>query len=423
MVDDADFIRTQEDPVTFLRLRAMVLAPRLGVSIDVADRLISIVIAALGPQWLNEVANDVPDALPLPFPRQYLGHLISTAGERQIREILELGQYLEALYSVPGMTQAIQGLKSGYHQTLLQLAMSARFQLAGASVVSLEPPAEGGRLSDIHLQFEETEYQIECYRPTYKQENEETYEVVRCSQGVLEKARGASRPYAIAIQFTETPTPSLRREAIGVVGHAIRTLESASDVPIDQIPAILLERSGVVVSVVPTLLVPPGSPPILPRHPQFPRKDDNVATFMRVGTVAAKEAAGIYADPPMGVGASCVGIWIQKEQAVVREPGTAIEKLGRKIEGKIVQARSGAGHSRIIVVDAREADILKAAGQPTIDRLRGKLVLAHANVGAVLLTHRRWIDPELRYAYPLTALVCDKPSSLLQLLLQRLNAT
>src|SRR5690606_21541964 len=221
-ISGPDFVRTHEDPVTFLRLRALVLAPKLGVPIDVMDRLIGIVISALGADWLNEVAEDVPGAVPLPIPRHYVGHLVATAGESQIGELLELGQYLESLYSVDGFASALVSLRSAYHQTLLQLAMTTRFQLCGAQIVRLEPPATDGRLADIELMFEAVRYQVECYRPTFKGTNEQTYELVRFEQAVLDYTKGCSRPYAIAVAFSEAPTPQLRKETAAVIGRSIR---------------------------------------------------------------------------------------------------------------------------------------------------------------------------------------------------------
>jgi hypothetical protein len=360
VIDREDvFDRTQEDPVTFLRLRALVIGPKIGVPVDVADRLVSIVISALGSQWLNEAAEDVPEAVPLPFRRHHLGHLIATAGEEQIGEILELGQYLEALHSVRGIPQVIQGLKSAYHQSLLQLAMAMRFKLAGALVTALEPPASDGRMSDIELEFEGVGYQAECYRPTYKAGNELAYELVRFAQGALDKTRGCASPYAIAIELVEAPTASLRKEAVAMVGRAIATLESSSVQSAGKIPAVILRGPGIVISVMPAPPTPPGSPPVLPRHPEFPRGDNSFASFMRINVARVSDLAGIYALPPSGIGTSCVGIWAPNEPSLRKTTDSRIifERFGRKVEKKLVQARSEAGSTRILIVDAWEVDV------------------------------------------------------------------
>jgi hypothetical protein len=87
-----------------------------------------------------------------------------------------------------------------------------------------------------------------------------------------------------------------------------------------------------------------------------------------------------------------------------------LARLGRKIEKKIVQTRSQGGDARIIVADAWEVDHLPAAGLEAVDRLRGKLVRAHAGVAAVLLTHRRWAASKGRHVYPLTPILGENSS-------------
>ena len=73
------------------------------------DRLITLVISAVGVDWINAATDDVPKSIPLPFPKEYLAHLFATAGDSQIVEVLELGQYLDQLHAVPGIGVSASG--------------------------------------------------------------------------------------------------------------------------------------------------------------------------------------------------------------------------------------------------------------------------------------------------------------------------
>ena len=421
----SDFVRTQEDPVTFFRLRALALAPRLGLPIGDVDRLVTTVIAALGVDWLNFAAVDVPPSTPLPFPRHHLGQIIATAGEEQVAELLELGEYLEALYTRAGVPQAIVGLKAGYYQTLLQLAFATRFQTVDAIVAALEPPAAQGRLSDIRLLIEGQPYRVECYRPTYKGKNEHAYELLRIAQDVLKKAGQHPHIYSVAIELTEHPAPARRRELVAAVGRAMHAVDSDAAVPGGSVP-VLTTGPFATISVGPAFPTRPGTRPVLPRHPDFPRKGNDFHSFMRAGVISTAEAAGIYGQPDMGTGTSCVGIWAPGDPSRPADenadPAKHLERLGRKIEKKIVQTRSQAGDARVIIADAWEVDHLATAGPQAIDRLRGKLIRAHVGVAAILLTHRRWAPKKGRHAYPLTAIIRDDASPAIVDRIARLGA-
>ena len=413
MSPSSNFSRTQEDPVTFFRLRALTLAPRLGVLIADVDRLVTTVISALGGDWLKAAAVDVPKSIPVPFPRQHLGYIIATAGEEQVAEVLELGEYLVALHAMSGISQAIVGLKAGYYQTLLQLAFAARFQTAGAVVEALEPPAAQGRLSDIRLFVDGHPHRVECYRPTYTGKNEHAFELIRIGQAVLERAAKGPHIYSVAIDLIEPPTPAGRRELVGVVSRAIAAFDAEAALD-GRVPVILIRGPFANISVTPAVPVRTGGPRVLPRHPSFTRQGDDFHTFMRAAVTTAADASGVYGEPDRGTGTSCVGIWAPGNPSRATDQGDDsarhLERLGRKIEKKIVQTRSEARDARVVVVDAWEVDHLEAAGPQGIDRLRGKLIRAHKDVAAVLLSHRRWAPSEGRHAYPVTAILRDDAS-------------
>lgn len=410
--------------MTFFRLKALATAGRLGLSVPDVDRLTSIVISAVGADWLNAAARDIPPSTPIPFPRQPLGHLFHVAGEEQLAEVLELGEYLEALHALPGIDQAIVGLKSSYYQTLLQLAIATRLGDVGAELEQLEPPAASGRVSDIRFRLGAAAARAECYRPTYKPKNEATYELTRLAHAVLQRAGEASGMYAVAIELTVPLTPNLRHEVEEVVRLGIRDLFSGPPRP-GMVPLILTRSDNATISICPALPTRPGGLRVLPRHPDFPRTGDDYGIFVRTDIAAIADVAGVLGDPDRGVGTSCVAIW-SPELPPSRsrlQTDALLERFGRKLEKKLVQTRSNTSDARLIVADAWEVDRLAAAGETGIARLRGKLIDAHSGVAALVLTHRRWVDELGRFGYPLTVIQSDAtPPEVVRLLNALLEA-
>src|SRR5262249_6168077 len=148
------------------------------------DALLSILFGALGTEWLDRVAEDVPPSTPLPITRHHIGHIISVAGEAQVIEALELAISIETLYDVPGIDAVISQLRTDgqYWQTLCHLTVASRLRRAGARELRLEPPAAEGQLSDISFVVGTTGYQAECYRPTYSTKGDAKNEMMRLGQ-------------------------------------------------------------------------------------------------------------------------------------------------------------------------------------------------------------------------------------------------
>ena len=256
------------------------------------------------------------------------------------------------------------------------------------------------------MSYRDISYRVECYRPTDSATNEHSFELLRAAQSALEKTRvKVLRILSIAIDISVPFDPKLRRELVAAVGRAVRSIDSADSGQAGTLPVVLTHGPGVTISVVPGSATAPGTPPILPRHPDFPQKGNDFTTFVRIGIIDAVKASGVQGGITTGVGTSCVGIWaVPDESAAVRpplDPAKLLERRGRKIEKKIIQSRSTDGSSRIVVTDAWEVDHLSAAGPEAAERMRGKLIRAHEGVAAILLTHRRRDDTRGRYCFTL----------------------
>lgn len=405
-----DFQRTTEDAVTFFRLRALFLAPQMGVALAQVDEAVAIVVGALGREWLIGAADDVPPATPLALRRHPLGDMISTAGTTQVAECLELAAYLRELAMSPQLGEVIAGLKSQYRQTLLQLATAARLQLAGATGVSLEPPALDGRLSDVAFSYTGRRFRAECYRPTVTAQREVREEMLRVGQACVAEVRDRPHVYAVAVAFTDAPTAAIRREARRVVRRLADEVDAVVTQHSDDIifPAFTATGPWGVVSVTRALPTPKGAPPILLRPDAFPQQGDDPDVFMRTGYLTQREAAGVGAAPPASVGLSHVGIWlppaVRADASADRDLEQPLAKLGRKIERKLAQARNDEEAERVAVVETWMTSQLDRVNPEHVERLRRKVVDAHDGVAALLLVHRDWTPALGRHGYTVRVL-------------------
>ena len=140
----------------------------------------------------------------------------------EIIKVLELAEYLKSAAHLEGFADAVSGIKSQYHQTLLPLAFAHRVALLGAGALSLEPPAAGGRLADIAMEWSGEPYLIECYRPTIVGQPE--HHVGRLLMGVLRHFSADEQPIAVAIQLQGGLDHQKRKSIVRSVADAKRVL-------------------------------------------------------------------------------------------------------------------------------------------------------------------------------------------------------
>jgi len=407
---NSDFTRTQEDPITFFRLCALESARELGLTTEFVDEHISIFVAAIGANWLATASTDVPPGIPIPFPRHPLGHIVSTAGPEQVAEALELGEYLKALYAAPNISAVLTALKAQYYQTLLQLAFAARLRRAGVQDLKLEPPASEGRLSDLTFQYDGATYRAECFRPTYKTKGETSYELARLGQECLGASRECSLVVSIAVDLHVMPSAATRHQFVSIITQAIRQVAEDTSQNPGTFPAVLLEGPIGTVSVARSLPTRTATRPILVRHHAFPQTGDDWDQFMRLGIAEAAALSGIHGTVDDGEGLSHFGVWLppglRRGDQNTDDPEASIERLGRKIESKLGQARSTNGEHRVLVVDAWQTRLLDEVPERG-ERLRRKVVESHEGVAGLLMVRREWKSDLGRYGYRIVPLLRD----------------
>ena len=81
---ESDFQRTREDPISFLRVRALTLAPSLGVSLARMDEAVGVFVTAFGREWLTQASEDTAPSRPLAPCRHPLGDIVVLRLRRKV---------------------------------------------------------------------------------------------------------------------------------------------------------------------------------------------------------------------------------------------------------------------------------------------------------------------------------------------------
>lgn len=390
---ERDF-RREEDVLRFLQLRGLALARELGVDGAQINETIGIVVNALGEEWIRKAAADVPRGGGLPFRRHPIGDLVSTAGATQLVELMELAEYLKTAAHSPAFAALVASLKSDYHSAVLQLAFAHRFARAGATDLTYEPPATDGRFGDLAFTTDGERYVVECYRPHVKGVDMKSCWML--AQQILEVLRDRSLVLGVAVQLNCIPSAENRRELAGVIHDAARRVEEAQRRTADVLCELLCGELATV-SVCRSVATPPGTPPLLIRPAAFPRQADDFPIFARESYLSRDGIAHAQTEIGPGPGLSHVGIWLPPEEEDVptseRELAGPLEKLGRKLEAKLAQARSVEDARRLLVVNTWTAEEFDRVDPQVIARFRGKLLRAHERVAGVFLVRRGWRNP------------------------------
>jgi len=399
--------KRKERPFDFFRLRALTLAPRLGVDPAQAAEMVGVLATAFGEEWLNQAAEDFSPSAALAFRRHPLGNLISTAGETQLAEALELVEYLVRVRDAPRLTDVLNGLKGYYHSALVQLSTGARLSIAGATDVAFEPPAEANRASDIHCRMEDAETRVECYRTTSRlvQSDEHT----RLAFRLLDLVSGEERAFAIAVALRVPLTAALRKEIARVVSDGVAQVRQRIGAGREAFPGTLLTSEDATISIAAALPVQAGSPPILLRPPDFPFQDDDWDAYVRASRAPVEMLTHVGTPPVQGTGLSSVGIWLPPAERQVT-PTMSIEErvqqLGRKIEAKLAQARNRGKAVRVVLVQTPVTTLVRE--QPVLlERLRGKIVTSRPDVAALVLQRRSWREDLGRHGHEVVLALND----------------
>jgi hypothetical protein len=406
----AHFVR-QEGPISYLQLRGLALAHKLGVDGSSINEMVGILRSVFSEEWLVGAASEIPRGRGIAFRPHWIGNLVHTAGETQILELLELVQYLKVAASSPVFTTLVEGIKANYHTAILPLAFSHRFIRAGATDLQFEPPATEGRFGDLAFTVDGPRYVVECYRPYFTPD--ELKDVQMLAFQLLDALENKAVVYSVAVQLNRRPSVADRRELSALVLRMARAVDEEQATVTDAYVCRMATGDYATVSMCRSFATVPGAPRVLLRPTDFPRQDDDPPIFLRrkIGTEA--ELKHVQTDKEGGIGLSHVGIWLPPEmeqaQPSKKDAEPQLLKLARNLEKKLAQTRDDDGARRILVVNTWLAPQLHRMPAAVLDRVKGKLVTAHERVAAVLLVFRRWNGAENGFRYLIYPLVSDGP--------------
>jgi hypothetical protein len=230
---------------------------------------------------------------------------------------------------------------------------------------------------------------------------------------------------SIAIALNEPLRPPIRKAVLRTIQAASHDLVAEVASKPDSFPAYTMSDTIGTISVCRGLATNPRHSPRHVVAPSFPKKEYDFDIFMRSDKTPRSKISGIDIDPHAGIGLSHCAIWFDDatrlENSLEKDLSAPLERLGRKIEQKLVQARSRTGDGRLLIVESWIAAQLPRASEQQIARLRGKIVDAHSNVSALLLVLRGWRPSQSRYAYEIHSLVSESANPAIRAMLQALE--
>lgn len=384
---DEDFSRTRERPFDFARLRALTRARDLASTPDEVNDAFGIVSCAFGADWLNSAAMDIPNGRALPFRAHPIGDLLSTAGDAQLAELIELGRYLRLVAPVPRAEALIPALKGSYRSTFFHLAFAAMTIQAGGVVERMEPPGEGGRFGDIDALIGGEPVRIECFRSTFKPDDQNELHLL--AKHALAIAKKYSLVMSIGVDVRGELTVKTRRKLTGEISRLTRRFVGAGRS--EDLPALLVESDDASVSVGRSVPAPAGAPSCLNFAHGFTHSG-GTPIFQRTVYADRSELVGIAGRFEGHPTLSHVAIWLPSDPSAwpVSDAAVADElvRIGRAVENKLAQARDTNGRGRLIAVDAWVTRDLHRLTGSEVTRLRNKIVEKHADVRGLLMMRR-----------------------------------
>lgn len=382
------------------RIRALASATELRFPPGEVNEAAGMLEAALGIDWLNEQLQTTRGSWDTGLRSHPLGTALQAGGDHQILEVLELAAYLRSIATAAGAMQVIPLLKSHYYSARFHLGVAARVTDAGATSLTLEPPASGGLAGDICFVYEGHVVQAECYRPTVISSGNVLTEVRILMQDGLELFRDFGA-VSIGIQLRDSLNGRSRKQIVGALKGMHKELVSTSSL------AVLRRLDHAIISVGLTTEAPVGEQSRFHMHPEFrPTGRPQFFTRIKYATRKAFELQKPDLDGPSG---SHVGVWLpdgyDKNHINEITAADSFARLTKKISKKLPQTRGTAGSKRLMFVETPLVKFLSLVPQPVLVEARREFFGKHSGVGGVVLMERQWNDTVRRHEYRFEAFI------------------
>ncbi len=390
------------------QVNALKRANALRFSADAVNEAVGAISSVFGDAWLSEACK--PDlSNPLPIARHPIGRYVTLPGDRQIVTLLELVEYLKFASNSPAFRVVVDGLKSQYGPTVLQLAFAYRFAHAGAANVVLEPPVSGGRRGDIGFQVSGASAVAECYMPHVKSP---TVEIDWLRQQCIE-LRGNGQPavVSIALKMKRTPTAVERKTIVRLVR------EMAGKIDKREGGAHFAETEAAFISVAERVSVGAGQSSVGRHHPSFPDMGNKEPrTFGRVGYGPAELKGPMTADAVGGYPtADHVAIWLsdadEEAHSLDREMDKPVREVLVKLERKLNQTKVDASTKRLLIVSTWMTGQFQRVSKETIAVSRDRLFKKHTGVAGLIFVMRGAPVTYPRRSYLIVPILPDDDAS------------
>jgi len=208
---------SNDDILAKWRLRALSFATKMDFDPALVNEATGILKTVFGEQWLTRSTDTKYPAIPLPSRQHPIGSALHTAGDNHIVEILELIEYIKFAKSSSVFNVLLDGIRSKYDSTLLQLAFAYRFSYSQKLDVEFEPPAKNMHIGDIILKTMNSTFMGECYVPKPSTDIAGNLEVSWLTKKALEAVKKLTYVVSIGVDLISLPSASQRKEIVNII--------------------------------------------------------------------------------------------------------------------------------------------------------------------------------------------------------------
>jgi hypothetical protein len=344
---------------------------------------ISVVRHALGDAWLREACEATP-VWGLPVKSHPIAQAITTGGESDVVDLVELALYFRTLFDTPGFDDTLPVLRHSYWTAFQQMGLAYRLRLLGGSELRFEPEQKSGSRGDLAFLLDGENFIAESFWPRYGRGVYSSHELLwnRVNAVLDDSPYGLDRRLRLTIQlkrrFDSGMAKRIERRLRCLVEEVDRATEAHDD---DDIALLAVEDiSGLA-------------------DPDFdqngPRDRPGNWTWMVVrrlidASQVGRLRDGAFTDPTERGSRALVrdppGEW------PLLDPQQIADELSRKLNKKLSQiGGAGENSARLLLVNFPYLSN-SAVGARTRELLTERVLLKRSRLAGILLVRRRWLE-------------------------------
>ena len=408
------------DILTKWRLRALSSAAQINFDPILVNETAGILKAIFDKQWLaNSIETKYP-AVPFPFRQHHIGAALHTAGENQIIEMLELAEYIKYAKSSSVFDILVDGIRSKYDSTLLQLAFAYRFSRIHKVDVEFEPRAKNMHVGDIILKTTNSTFMGECYVPKPSTDITGKLEVRWLIKKALEAVQDHSYVVSICVDLISLPNASQRKEIVNIIKKLADEIEKISYTPTAYPPTRFISMEIANISVGRPFSVEAQKDYSCVSSPQFPKKN-TPDILLGILSVPENKAFSVVNPSFDGPRSHHIAIWLPPEHSgFPKDLSMTIQELIGKLKKKFPQTKRDDTSGRFLIVEHWLAEHFARVKTEDIEQLRHNFYELHTGVVGVLFVLRKYDQIKKRYDYTINPMLPKNIDAEFKVLLNQL---